>query len=178
MYPIPLSRESLMILGWFLVFFAVAMRSGGPAGELANPMSNAHDVSVQEAIALIDAGALVIDVRERAASANSHLPGALLIPLEVLSGASLQARGREGTVDRRLLRQWQHARTPGGADPDAGWIRACREPEARNRGLARYRIAGRSGLRLLKEVHDSVKADPVQGAARLSAHHRLGPEGD
>jgi rhodanese-related sulfurtransferase len=85
MYPIPLSRESLMILGWFLVFFAVAMRSGGPAGELANPMSNAHDVSVQEAIALIDAGALVIDVRERAASANSHLPGALLIPLEVLS---------------------------------------------------------------------------------------------
>ena len=42
-------------------------------------------VSVPEAIALVDAGALVIDVRERSVSAGSHLPGALLIPLEVVS---------------------------------------------------------------------------------------------
>ena len=43
------------------------------------------DVSVPEAVALIDAGALVIDVRGRAASASAHLPGALLIPVEVLA---------------------------------------------------------------------------------------------
>jgi rhodanese-related sulfurtransferase len=42
-------------------------------------------VSVPEAIALVDAGALVIDVRERSVSAGSHLPGALLIPLEVVA---------------------------------------------------------------------------------------------
>lgn len=42
-------------------------------------------VSLPEAIALVDAGALVIDVRERSVSAGSHLPGALLIPLEVVS---------------------------------------------------------------------------------------------
>jgi rhodanese-related sulfurtransferase len=82
MYPIPLSRESLMILGWFLVFLVVAMRPGAPASE---PAHAAADVSVHEAIALIDAGALVIDVREHAVSANSHLPGALLVPLEVLA---------------------------------------------------------------------------------------------
>ena len=42
-------------------------------------------VSVPEAIALVDAGALVIDVRERSVAAGAHLPGALLIPLELLS---------------------------------------------------------------------------------------------
>jgi rhodanese-related sulfurtransferase len=85
MYANALSGRSLLILGSFLVFFAVAMRSGGPVSEPARDIST---VSVPEAIALIDAGALVIDVRERAVSANSHLPGALLIPLEVL-GAHL-----------------------------------------------------------------------------------------
>lgn len=37
---------------------------------------------MQDAIALVDAGALVIDVR---GSASTYLPGALLIPLEVLA---------------------------------------------------------------------------------------------
>lgn len=42
------------------------------------------DVSIDEARALIAAGALVIDVRDKAVSGSAHLPGALLIPLEVL----------------------------------------------------------------------------------------------
>jgi rhodanese-related sulfurtransferase len=42
-------------------------------------------ISLFQAIALIDSGALVIDVRERSVSAGSHLPGALLIPLEVVA---------------------------------------------------------------------------------------------
>lgn len=42
------------------------------------------DVSIDEARALIAAGAIVIDVRDKAVSGSAHLPGALLIPLEVL----------------------------------------------------------------------------------------------
>ena len=68
--------------GSLLVFAAVGMRSGGPAKQAA---FESPAVSVPEAIALVDAGALVIDVRERSVSAGSHLPGALLIPLEVLA---------------------------------------------------------------------------------------------
>lgn len=51
------------------------------------------EVSLEEARALMDAGAVVIDVRDRAASGSAHLPGALLIPLEVLSAhlAGLEA---------------------------------------------------------------------------------------
>lgn len=58
------------------------MHSGGPAKQAA---FDAPAVTLLEAIALVDAGALVIDVRERPVSAGSHLPGALLIPLEVLT---------------------------------------------------------------------------------------------
>ena len=68
--------------GSLLVFAAVGMHSGGPAKQAA---FDSPAVSVPEAIALVDAGALVIDVRERSVSAGSHLPGALLIPLEVLA---------------------------------------------------------------------------------------------
>lgn len=42
------------------------------------------DASLDEARALIAAGAIVIDVRDKAVSGSAHLPGALLIPLEVL----------------------------------------------------------------------------------------------
>jgi len=45
----------------------------------------AREVSVPEAKAMLEAGAIAIDVREQAVAANSHLPGALLIPLEVLA---------------------------------------------------------------------------------------------
>jgi rhodanese-related sulfurtransferase len=44
-----------------------------------------RDVTVPEARALVDAGALVIDVRDRDKSAGSHVPGAMLIPLELLA---------------------------------------------------------------------------------------------
>ena len=57
-----------------------------------------HDVDVAQAIALIDAGALVIDVRNRATSASAHLPGALLIPLETLEAnlARIETAGESG----------------------------------------------------------------------------------
>ncbi len=44
-----------------------------------------RDVSAQEAKAMLDAGAIAIDVREKAVAAGSHLPGSLVIPLEVLA---------------------------------------------------------------------------------------------
>jgi rhodanese-related sulfurtransferase len=43
-----------------------------------------REASVQEANAMIAAGAIAIDVRERSLAASAHLPGAMLIPLEVL----------------------------------------------------------------------------------------------
>lgn len=58
------------------------------------------EIGVEEARALMDAGAVVIDVRERAASGSAHLPGALLIPLEVLSAhlGSLEAAKAKNIV--------------------------------------------------------------------------------
>lgn len=46
--------------------------------------SKIKEVSVQEAKVLIDAGALVIDVRDHSASIASHIPGAHLYPIQVL----------------------------------------------------------------------------------------------
>jgi hypothetical protein len=43
-----------------------------------------REASVQEAKAMIDAGVIAIDVRDKAVAASAHLPGAMLIPLEVL----------------------------------------------------------------------------------------------
>jgi rhodanese-related sulfurtransferase len=63
-----------------LVLAIVAFQPARPKGE-AGPRS----VSVPEAIALIDGGAVLIDVRERSVSAAAHLPGAMLVPLETLS---------------------------------------------------------------------------------------------
>jgi len=55
---------------------------------IALAQSNRHpdvrEVSVAEAKAMLDAGAVAIDVRQSGASDESHIPGALLIPLEVL----------------------------------------------------------------------------------------------
>jgi rhodanese-related sulfurtransferase len=67
-------------LAWLLLFAAAVF-----ASMPGNGHSDVRQVDVHEAKALIDAGALVIDVRERAVAANSHLPGALLIPIEVLA---------------------------------------------------------------------------------------------
>jgi rhodanese-related sulfurtransferase len=69
-------------IGSLLVFAAVVMHSGSPAKQAS---FDSPGLSVPELIAAVDSGALVIDVRERSVSAGSHLPGALLIPLEVLA---------------------------------------------------------------------------------------------
>jgi len=60
---------------------------------LGSANSGVRDVSAQEAKAMLDAGAIAIDVREKAVAASSHLPGSLLIPLEVLAAnlSSLEA---------------------------------------------------------------------------------------
>ena len=64
----------LALVGLF--FWALA---GGPG------KPNVKEVTVQEAKALIEAGALVLDVREREVAVASHLPGAYLIPLGLLA---------------------------------------------------------------------------------------------
>lgn len=81
MNSIALPRHRLFFAS-LLVFGAVVMYSGNPAKQAS---FDTPEVSVPQAIALIDSGALVIDVRERSVSAGSHLPGALLIPLEVVA---------------------------------------------------------------------------------------------
>lgn len=78
MNALALPRSWQLILISAFVLFALATRSGDPL----NPVKKANEVSIEEAIALIDAGALVIDVRE---GPKTHLPGAMLIPLEVLA---------------------------------------------------------------------------------------------
>jgi rhodanese-related sulfurtransferase len=81
MNSIALPRRRLFF-GALLVLCAALMHSGNPAKQAS---FDTPEVSVPQAIALIDSGALVIDVRERSVSAGSHLPGALLIPLEVVA---------------------------------------------------------------------------------------------
>lgn len=81
MQTLALSRNWQLIVASLAVLFAIMTHSGDPL----QPASKTNGVSIQEAIALIDSGALVIDVRE---SPKTHLPGAMLIPLEVL-GAHL-----------------------------------------------------------------------------------------
>jgi len=78
-------------VGWLLfacVFLAIAM-SGQPVNTTTDRPSAAtrddiREVTTQEAKKMIDAGALVIDVRDQAVAAHAHLPNALLIPQEVL----------------------------------------------------------------------------------------------
>ena len=72
-------------LAW-LALLAAAIFASFPGTRHAD----VRQVDVAEAKALIDAGALVIDVRERAVAANSHLPGAALIPLEALAASLAQ----------------------------------------------------------------------------------------
>ena len=77
MRPIALAGSWLQIVATLVLFLAVVMRSGGPISPYKS-----HDISVPEAISLIESGALVIDVRY---SPSTHLPGAMLIPMEVLA---------------------------------------------------------------------------------------------
>ena len=77
MRPIALAGSWLQIVATLTLFLAVVMRAGGPVLPYKS-----NDVSVPEAISLIESGALVIDVRY---SPTTHLPGAMLIPMEVLA---------------------------------------------------------------------------------------------
>lgn len=55
------------------------------AVSIANRPPKVTEVDLVEAKALIDSGAVVVDVREQEISAGSHIPGALLIPLGLLA---------------------------------------------------------------------------------------------
>jgi len=55
------------------------------AASIASRPPRVTQVDLTEAKALMDSGALVVDVREQEVSAGSHIPGALLIPLGILA---------------------------------------------------------------------------------------------
>lgn len=74
----------------FAAFMLVAL-----AFSLSNRRPAVHEVDLAEARSLMDAGAIVVDVREADVSAGSHLPGALLIPLGILA-----QRMNELSIDR------------------------------------------------------------------------------
>jgi rhodanese-related sulfurtransferase len=69
-----------------LLFLTAALILGWQASLMHAGRSQfkVNEVTAPEAKALIDAGAIVIDVRDGAASKRDHLPGAVLFPLELL----------------------------------------------------------------------------------------------
>lgn len=76
-------KHALGILAVFGVLVWLSSVGGGNS-----PMAPAHqvrEVSAQDAKALIDGGALVIDVRGRDQYNARHIPGAIAIPLDELS---------------------------------------------------------------------------------------------
>jgi rhodanese-related sulfurtransferase len=77
MQVLALARNPQVLVASLAIVLAVALHS-----ERAVQTFNVTDVSVQETIALIESGALVIDVR---GAPSTHLPGALMIPVEVLA---------------------------------------------------------------------------------------------
>ena len=74
-------RDTLMLLGAGAI--ALAWFSAGPTLKSA-PSFNVPEVDLAQAKALIQAGALVIDVRGKEAFDYRHLPPAMLIPLAIL----------------------------------------------------------------------------------------------
>jgi rhodanese-related sulfurtransferase len=90
------------LVGWLLfagLALAIAMSGQRVAtdGPSAATRPDIREVTTQEAKAMIDAGALVVDVRDHAVSARAHLPNALLIPQEVLAA-------RIGQIEADLTR--------------------------------------------------------------------------
>lgn len=71
------NRNVGLILGSFVVGIALVLMAPGKR-------PNVPEVDLVGAKALIDGGALVVDVRELDVSAGSHIVGALLIPLSTL----------------------------------------------------------------------------------------------
>jgi rhodanese-related sulfurtransferase len=76
---------------------------------------NVPEVSLDQAKVLIDSGAIVIDVRA-AEQGLAHIPGAHMIPLEVLS-ASLARSTRGAARPVIVSQQRQHARAGSRAHP-------------------------------------------------------------
>jgi rhodanese-related sulfurtransferase len=68
----------------FLIVAAAVWLLAVGAKQTETPRYAVPEVSVDHAKEMIDAGALVIDVRGQAVSEYRHIPGALLIPLAVL----------------------------------------------------------------------------------------------
>ena len=68
----------------FLLVACVIALSALTSQHSSLPLSEVREIGAQEAQALMAVGAVVIDVRDTAASDRAHLPGALLIPIEVL----------------------------------------------------------------------------------------------
>jgi rhodanese-related sulfurtransferase len=67
----------LLLAGAFFLQSNGALRKGHDDFQI-------NEVSAAQAKVLIDAGALVIDVRDVAVATAKHIPGALFIPLEAL----------------------------------------------------------------------------------------------
>jgi rhodanese-related sulfurtransferase len=75
-------RRNFVVMG-AVVFFAILWNATtGTRREVLDPVPQ---LSIAEAKAAIEAGAVVIDVRDATVAATSHVNGALIIPLEVLS---------------------------------------------------------------------------------------------
>jgi rhodanese-related sulfurtransferase len=124
------------------LFFVVAAASWLLAvGEKKNepPRHAVPQVSVAQAKAMIDAGALVIDVRGQTVSEYRHIPGALLLPLAVLRAGippSLAAHKdqrivvycgdgvRTGPEATHLLRQAGYAHAVNMTHGYSGWTDA------------------------------------------------------
>lgn len=88
MNAIALQPRQIVSILFFVSVLAFAWQAALQQG--ATPRLNVNEVTALEAKTLIDAGAIVIDVRDRAVSGHIHLPGAMLIPLEALSARLAQ----------------------------------------------------------------------------------------
>ena len=88
-----LTLHSRILVPIFVLFCAFVLNWPLQGRNAASPHFNVKEVTAIEAKALMDAGAVVIDVRDRSMSGATHLPGAMLIPLEVLEAnlAQLEA---------------------------------------------------------------------------------------
>jgi len=75
------SRRNLLtaLCGGAAIIWLAARRGAGSEGAFQVP-----EVSVPQAKALLDAGAMIIDVRDQAAFSYRHLPTAVLVPLVLL----------------------------------------------------------------------------------------------
>lgn len=67
-----------------LLIMALVASSAFLLSRLANPAPEVSQLTIAQAKALIDAGAMVLDVRGSEAFEYRHIPGAISIPLAVL----------------------------------------------------------------------------------------------